>query len=59
MSLTIENLQADGSYARVESSRFLPLRAEDVVRWLVEENSADELAWERRLVEWARGLVAS
>jgi Uma2 family endonuclease len=56
-TLTIEHLQADGSYALVESSRFLPLRAEDILHWLVEEDSTDELAWERRLVEWARGLA--
>jgi Uma2 family endonuclease len=56
VSLTIEHLQEDGSYASVESSRFLPLRAQDVLHWLVEEDSTDELAWERRLTEWAMGL---
>ena len=55
-TVVIEHLQEDGSYAPVESSRFLPIRAEDIQRWLVEEDSTNELAWERRLEEWARGL---
>ncbi len=53
-TLVIEHLQADGSYASVESSQFLPIRAEDVRRWLVVEDSTHRLAWERRLGEWAR-----
>ena len=55
-SLEIELLREDGSYAPVESSRFLPIRAEDVRRWLVDEDSTFELVWERRLAEWAGGL---
>jgi Uma2 family endonuclease len=55
-TLVIEHLREDGSYASAESSRFLPLRAEEIRRWLVDEDSGDELAWERRLGEWARGL---
>ena len=56
VGLVIEHLQADGSYASVESSRFLPIRAEGVRRWLVVEDSTRRLAWERRLGEWVRGL---
>ena len=37
-SLTIEVFQPDGTYLAVDSSRFLPVRAEEVVRWLVEED---------------------
>ncbi len=55
-TLEIELLREDGSYAPVESSRFLPIRAEDVRRWLVDEDSTNELVWERRLAEWAGGL---
>ena len=40
VSLTIEQLQEDGTYAPVESSRFLPLRAEDVCRWLAHPSAA-------------------
>jgi Uma2 family endonuclease len=55
-SIVIEQLQADLSYAPNQVSLFLPLRSQDVRRWLVEEDSEDEPAWERRLDEWARGL---
>ena len=47
--LVIERLTPDGTYASVESSGFLPVRAEDVRRWVVEEDSSDESAWARRL----------
>jgi Uma2 family endonuclease len=55
-SLVIEQLQDDGSYAPAESSRFLPVRAQDILRWLIEEDSSDELTWERRLDAWAKRL---
>jgi Uma2 family endonuclease len=55
-SVIIEQLQDDGTYVAVEGSRFLPIKADDVYRWLVEEDSGDETAWERRLEEWARRL---
>jgi hypothetical protein len=51
---TIENLQPDGTYQAVEMSRFLPVRAEDVRRWVIDEDFSDELAWEQRLRAWAR-----
>jgi Uma2 family endonuclease len=47
--LMIERLTPDGTYAAVDASGFLPVRAEDVRRWLVEEDSQDESAWARRL----------
>jgi Uma2 family endonuclease len=55
-SLVIEQLRDDGSYVTAEASRFLPLRAADILRWLVEEDSGDQIAWERRLDAWARAL---
>ena len=54
--LIIEQLQADGSYAPVEESRFLHIRAEDVLRWLNEAATEREAAWNRRLNQWAMGL---
>jgi Uma2 family endonuclease len=56
-AFVIEHLQPDGTYTRSESSRFLPIRAADVRRWLVDEDSTRRLAWERRLIDWARGLA--
>jgi Uma2 family endonuclease len=54
--LVIEHLQADGSYAPVESSRFLRVSAVDILGWLTAEDSTRELAWNRRLNQWAMGL---
>jgi len=54
--LVIEQLQADGSYAPVEESRFLRIRPEDVLRWLNDAETERESAWYRRLNEWAMGL---
>jgi Uma2 family endonuclease len=54
--LFIEQLQADGSYAQVEQSRFLHIRAEDVLRWLSEAPSERQSPWNRRLNQWAMGL---
>jgi Uma2 family endonuclease len=54
--LIIETLQADGSYALVEESRFLNIRAEDVLRWLNEAATERPAAWHRRLNQWAMGL---
>ena len=53
-SLVIEQLRPDGTYAASASSRFLPVRSDEVLRWIRDEDSSDELAWELRLREWAR-----
>jgi hypothetical protein len=54
--LIIEHLQADGSYAPVEASRFLRIRAVDILGWLTAEDSSRESSWNRRLNQWAMGL---
>ncbi len=56
-TVVIEHLQADGTYAPAESSRFIAISAADVRRWLVDEDATHSLAWERRLINWARGLT--
>jgi Uma2 family endonuclease len=48
-NLTIEYLQAEGSYVPAEANWFMPVRAEDVRRGLIDEDSTHGLAWERRL----------
>jgi hypothetical protein len=55
-TLIIEQLQADGSYAPAAASRFLRIRADEIVGWLTAEDSSHELAWNRRLNQWAMGL---
>jgi Uma2 family endonuclease len=52
----IEQLQADGSYAPVEESRFLRIRADVILEWLSADDRLDELAWNLRLNQWAMGL---
>ncbi len=56
--LIIEQLEADGSYVSVEESRFLHIRAVDVLRWLNEATTEREAAWNRRLNQWAMGYWA-
>ena len=38
---------APGTYEAVEASGFLPVRAEEVRRWVVEEDTSDDTAWAR------------
>jgi Uma2 family endonuclease len=57
-SLVIEHLRHDGTYTPAEFSRFLPVRAEEVYRWVALEDTSDELAWERRLREWVRAELS-
>jgi Uma2 family endonuclease len=57
-SVVIEHLGPESAYIAVESSRFLPIRTEEVARWILEEDSSDKLAWERRLREWIRAELA-
>ncbi|MGP0063160.1 MAG: Uma2 family endonuclease [Isosphaeraceae bacterium] len=54
-SLVVERLQADGSYAPVEQSQFLPIRPDDVMRWLNEAATESDPAWNRRLNADFRG----
>jgi hypothetical protein len=32
----------------------LPINADEILRWLVEEDVTDKLVWEGRLREWIR-----
>jgi len=57
-SMTIEQLGPDGKYITSESSRFLPIRTEEVIRWLAEEDVSDILAWERWLRAWIHAELA-
>jgi Uma2 family endonuclease len=53
-TVSIEQLGPDGTYAPVPRSRFLPVRAEDVTRWVFSEDSSSMVAWEGRLRQWVR-----
>ena len=55
----IERLGEEGSYHAVEASELLPIGAEEIRRWVIEEDSSDQSAWGRRLRAWARVELAS
>jgi Uma2 family endonuclease len=56
--LTFEQLQEDGSYSPVKTSRFLPIGPEEVTRWITDDDVVSKTAWERRLRAWIRAELA-
>jgi Uma2 family endonuclease len=54
----LERLGADGSYHPAEAGEFLPIRAEEIRRWVVEEDTRIEWSWARRLRAWVRAELA-
>ncbi len=52
--IMIERLGSDQAYHPAEESGFLPIRAEEIHRWVALEDSRDESAWARRLRTWVR-----
>jgi Uma2 family endonuclease len=57
--IVIERLRDDSTYHPFEVSGFLPVRAEEIRRWVVDEDSGDHSNWARRLQTWARTELAS
>ena len=47
--VVIDRLTPDGTYSTVDTSLFLPVQAEDIRRWIVDEDSSEEIAWTERL----------
>ena len=56
-AVSIEQLSPDGKYVPAQRSRFLPVRPEDVTRWVFSEDSASLVTWEERLREWVRTIT--
>jgi hypothetical protein len=54
--VTIEQLREDGTYVKAELSRFLPVKAVEIRRWIVEEDWSDQTAWCLRLRAWLRRI---
>ena len=52
--LTIHRLSSSGRYDEVEASVFVQIRPEQALRWLVDEDASDEVAWLERLASWLR-----
>lgn len=55
--VTIEQLGDDGQYVDAAMSRFLPVKAVEIRRWLVEEDCTDQLAWSLRLRAWVNRIA--
>ena len=55
--ISIEQLQADGTYAAAAASRFLHVRPDEVTRWLADGLDANRRDWVRRLREWIRDVL--
>lgn len=53
-TVAIERLAENGRYQPAESSGFLPIRADQVPRWLLDEDLSDYEAWTRRLRAWVK-----
>jgi Uma2 family endonuclease len=54
----IAQLGRDGKYTPTASSRFLLIRPEEIVRWVVEEDTEDLAEWRARLREWILAELA-
>jgi hypothetical protein len=53
--LSILRLGEDGHYHESETSGFLPLKASQVPRWILEEDLTDYEAWVQRIRSWPVG----
>jgi Uma2 family endonuclease len=47
--IIIERLTPQGTYEVVETSGFLPVQADEIRRWVLEEDKSDDTDWIRRL----------
>jgi Uma2 family endonuclease len=56
--LVIERLAPEGTYSAVDRSDFLPLDAQVIQRWLLDDDVFDELVWSQKLRAWIREELA-
>ena len=54
----IERLVPGGRYEPIEKSQWLEITPADVVRWLVQEDTAEFIPWLNRVTKWARRQFA-
>lgn len=57
--VTIERLTDHGTYTASDQSGFLPIRKEEVDRWVLQEDLSELLAWKRRLRAWVRAELSN
>jgi Uma2 family endonuclease len=53
-TVSIDQIGVDGSYVPAESSRFLHVRPDEIIRWLVNEDSGNRVAPRKSLERWVR-----
>jgi Uma2 family endonuclease len=56
-TLTISRLDENGRYQPVAASGFLPLRADQVPRWILDEDLSDYDAWTQKIRAWAKATL--
>ncbi len=56
--IVIERLSEDGTYRIVDASSFLPVSAEEVTRWVLQEDRRAGSEWAARLRAWVRAELA-
>ena len=56
--IVIERLREDGTYHPVDISEFLPVRSDEVGRWVLEEDQRAGSRWAQRLRAWVRAELA-
>ena len=58
-SVSIEQPRPDGKYVPATPSHFIPMRPEDVIRWVFDEDANDLVTSEERLREWVRNELVN
>jgi hypothetical protein len=53
-TLTISRLDENGRYQPVDASGFLRLQADQVPRWIRDEDTSDYDAWTQKIRAWAK-----
>jgi Uma2 family endonuclease len=56
-AVSIEYLDANGSYVAAAASRFLHVTADEVTQWLNDGKFMQRLAWKRSVRDWARAVL--
>jgi hypothetical protein len=52
--LRIDRLSSRGRYAAAAASKLLPVRADQVCRWVLEADASDLTSWSQRVRQWVR-----
>ena len=53
-AVSISQLDEYGKFFAMDMSHFLHVRAEEIIRWVVEDRAGNRTLWKRRIRDWAR-----